>query len=451
MSAQDAANRLGTDGVGKLLIQYSLPAIVGTAAASLYNIIDRVFIGHGVGAMAISGLALTLPMMNLAAAFGALVGAGAAALVSIRLGEGRRRDAHHILGNTVFLNLVLSTTYSVVCWIFLDQVLFLMGASHETLPYARQFMRVILLGNVCTHVYMGLNNVMRASGYPRKAMLTTLLTVAVNLALAPLFIFVFGWGIRGAAFATVCAQAVGTVRLVWHFLRKESSVRFVSGCFKPDWTIIRGIFSIGMSNFVMLFCSTFVVVTYNLRLGQYGGDYAIGAFGVVNSLAMLVVMTAAGVNMGMQPVAGYNYGARQFDRVVRVFRLAIVASTTITTTGFLLGEAFPRLVASAFTRDRQLIDQSVTGMRLLFAMFPLVGFQMVTANFFQAIGRAKISVLLSLSRQVLILIPCLIVLPLYFGLHGVWLSEAVSDFTSTLVALVVLKAQFRKSLVARVV
>ncbi|HNY42880.1 MAG TPA: MATE family efflux transporter, partial [Bryobacteraceae bacterium] len=337
----DHATTLGTGKVGRLLLEYSFPAIIGNSAASLYNVIDRIFIGHGVGPMAISGLALTFPMMNLAAAFGALVGAGAAALVSIRLGQRNRQEANVILGNTVFLNLVLSTAFSVVCLVFLDNALFAMGASSQTLPYARQFMQIILAGNVFTHLYLGLNNVMRASGYPRKAMFTTLLTVGVNVVLAPLFIFVFGWGIRGAAFATVCAQVVGTVRSVLHFAQKDSIVHFYPGCLKPNLRIIKDIFSIGMSNFVMLSCASFVSVAYNLRLARFGGDYAIGAFGIVNSIASLVIMIAAGLNLGMQPIAGYNFGARKFDRVERVFRLAVICSTLVTTLGFILAEVFP--------------------------------------------------------------------------------------------------------------
>jgi putative MATE family efflux protein len=450
-AAEDVSGPLGKAGVGKLLAEYSFPAIIANSVASLYNIIDRVFIGHGVGPMAISGLALTFPMMNLAAAFGALVGVGASALISIRLGERKKQEAHAILGNTIFLNLVLSSMFSVVCLMFLDKVLSAMGASRETLPYARRFMQIILLGNICTHIYLGLNNVMRASGYPRKAMLITLLTVGVNVALAPLFIFVLGWGIRGAALATVCAQSVGAVCSILHFTREDSCVRFRPGCFKPDLKIIRDIFAVGMSTFAILFCASFVAVTYNLRLAGYGGDYAIGAFGIVNSLANLCVMVASGVNMGMQPIAGYNFGARKFDRVARVFRLAAIAASGITTLGFLLGELFPRVVARAFTLDGELIRQSVIGMRVTFAMYPIVGFQIVTSSFFQAIGKAKISILLSLSRQVLILIPCLFMLPRYFGLAGVWLAGPVSDVTASVVALLILKTQFRRHLAARTV
>jgi putative MATE family efflux protein len=445
----DTASLLGTGRIGSLLFEYSLPAIVGTSVASLYNVIDRIFIGHGVGPMAISGLALTFPMMNLAAAFGALVGAGASALVSIRLGEGNRREADRILGNTVFLNLVLSTLYSVVCLLALDRILFAMGASHATLPYARQFMQVILVGNVFTHLYLGLNNVMRASGYPRKAMRTTLLAVGINIALAPLFIFVFHWGIRGAAFATVVAQVLATLRCLLHFLNKDAGVRFVKGCMRPDPRIVRDIFSVGMSNFTLLFCSSFVAVAYNMRLAVYGGDYAIGAFGIINSLGNLAVMITAGLNQGMQPIAGYNFGARQFDRVRRVFRLALIAATCITTAYFVMAQAIPHWIAAAFTNDAQLIAQSVTGMRIAFAVFPVVGLQIVTSAFFQAIGKAKISIVLSLTRQVLFLIPGLIVLPWFFSLNGIWVAEPVADLAASVVAIVILRTQFSKYVGAR--
>lgn len=446
---EDRTNSLDKGSIGKLLVRYSLPAIVGTSVASLYNIIDRVFIGHGVGPMAISGLALTFPMMNLAAALGAMVGAGASALVAIRLGQRRQQEAHLILGNAVFLNLVLGSAFSVLCLIFLDKVLFVMGASGQTLPYAREFMQIILLGNVCTHIYLGLNNVMRASGYPHKAMVITLMTVGINVVLAPLFIFVFGWGIRGAACATVCAQTFGAVASVLHFTRKDRHVHFCHGCFKPNLKVIRDIISIGMASFAILFCASFVTVTYNLRLGQYGGDFAIGAFGIINSLTSLAVMVTTGLNMGMQPIAGYNFGARRIDRVSQVFRLTAICATGITTLAFLFGEALPQTVARAFTSDEELIRQAVIGMRITFAVFPIVGFQIVTSNFFQAIGRAKISMILSLSRQALILIPCLLILPWFFGLTGVWWSGPVSDFTASVVALIILKTQFHRSLASR--
>jgi putative MATE family efflux protein len=306
-------------------------------------------------------------------------------------------------------------------------------------------MQIILAGNLFTHLYLGMNNVMRASGYPRKAMYTTLVTVAVNVALAPLFIFGLRWGIRGAALATVCAQVSGTVWGFRHFTRTGSAVRFHAiACVTPRLEHIRGIFAIGMSTFVMLLGASVITAMVNLRLGRYGGDYAIGAFGIINAMAMLFIMIAVGVNMGMQPISGYNFGARRYDRVTRVFRAAVLASTCITTCGFLLGEIFTRQVAGAFTQDPELIRRTVTGMRFAFIMYPIVGFQMVTSTFFQSIGRAKISLVLSLSRQVLFLIPFLIVLPLFWGLNGVWVAEPMADFTASITTFFVLRFQLRR-------
>jgi putative MATE family efflux protein len=443
---EKACNILATGNIGRLLVQYSIPAITATAVQSIYNIIDRVFIGHGVGPMAISGLAVTMPMMNLGAAFGALVGAGAAALLSIRLGEGYQREPNLILGNTLFLELVLSTSFTVVCFLFLDNILLGMGASKETLPYAKQFIQIILLGNVFTHVYLGLNSIMRASGYPFKAMITALLTVAINLILAPLFIFVFHWGIRGAALATVCAQFVGTVWAIQHFSRKGHTVRFCRGCFKPDLKIIRSILTIGLPSFVMLFCASAVAVLMNLRLTHYGGDYAIGAFGIINALINLFIMIGMGMNMGMQPIVGYNFGARQFDRAIRAYWLTVAAATCVTTFGFLLGEIFPEAVAGAFTRDPELIRQSIIGMRFILIAFPIVGFQMVTSSFFQAIGKPRISIILALSRQVLLLIPFLIFLPFFWSLTGVWIATPAADITASIVTFFLLKSQLRNGL-----
>jgi putative MATE family efflux protein len=326
--------------------------------------------------------------------------------------------------------------------VFLDRILFAMGASSETLPYARQFMQIILLGNVFTHLYLGLNHIIRASGHPKKSMANMLLTVGLNLALCPLFIFGLGWGIRGAAFATVCAQFTGTILAALHFFRKDQAIRLQRRCFRPDSRIIRDIFAIGMSNFALLFCASFVTAIYNLGLGRHGGDYAIGAYGVVNALGNLCVMVTAGVTMGMQPIAGFNFGARRFDRVIRVFHLAVNAGICTTTFGFLLAEVFPRAVAHAFTADSRLISQAVTGLRITFLVFPIVGFQIVTSNFFQSIGKAKISMLLSLSRQSLFLIPLLLVLPIHMGLRGVWIAGPASDFIAFIVAFLVLRRQF---------
>lgn len=445
-STQTNTYLLRTGNIRRLLAQYSIPAVIATTTASLYNIIDRVFIGHGVGPMAIAGLALTLPLMNMAAAFGSLVGVGGGALISIRLGERQPAEADQIFGNTLFLNLTLGITYSIICGVLLDPILRFVGASPETLPYARQFMQIILIGNVFTHLYLGLNSVLRSSGYPRSAMANTLQTVAVNCVLAPLFIFVFHWGIRGAALATVLAQTSGTFSALPHFMRGDSTVRFRRGCFRPQLRIIRGICSIGMSNFTMLLCASMTAVLFNVRMSRYGGDYAIGAFGIVNTLSMFFVMVSAGVNQGMQPIAGYNYGARQFQRVKAVFRDAIIGTTCAMTCGFLLAEIFPGAVAKAFTRDAQLVAQTVKGMRLFLLMFPINGFQMATAVFFQSIDKAEISLLLALSRQVLFLVPFLIVLPWAWRLTGVWMAGPCADLAASLTTLIVLRAQFRRSL-----
>jgi len=444
MEKQNNADELGVGKIGRLLLQYSIPAIIATAAASLYNIIDRIFIGQGVGPLAISGLALTFPLMNLAAAFGALVGIGASTMVSIRLGQKRHTDAAMTLANALMLNIVISIVYSIIMLIFLDNVLSVIGASPNTIQYAREFMQIILIGNVFTHIYMGMNNIMRSSGYPRKAMITTLITVAVNLVLAPLFIFVFKWGIRGAATATVCAQFIGTVMVLTHFMRKEHLVHFVPGYFKFKKKIVIDIFSIGMSNFMMLICATLIIVLLNRSLGVYGGDYAIGAYGIVNSILSIFVMVVIGLNQGMQPIAGYNFGAKQFPRVMKVYKYTIIAGTCITVLGFILGETIPHLLSRAFTTNDELVDMAVIGIRITVMMFPVVGFQVVTSSFFQSIAKAKISILLSLSRQVLFLIPALIILPKIFGLNGVWYSIPAADLSASVVTLIVLNWQLKK-------
>ncbi|HNY14477.1 MAG TPA: MATE family efflux transporter [Bacteroidales bacterium] len=438
------ANDLGVEKVGKLLLNYSLPAIIATAAASVYNIIDRIFIGQGVGPLAISGLALTFPLMNITAAFGSMVGVGASAMVSIRLGQHDRKGATLILGNAVMLNLIFGITIGLLVFIFLEPILYALGASRDTLPFAKEFMQVILIGNVFTHLYLGLNNIIRASGYPGKAMIITLTTVVVNLVLAPLFIFVFDWGIRGAALATVIAQAVGTVTAVIHFTRLDSFVRFLPGYMKLKKVIIGDIISIGMSNFLMLLFGSLVISIFNLSLRKYGGDYAIGAFGIIASIANLAAMVVIGFNQGMQPIVGYNYGAQKISRSLRAFKLTVFAATCVTTFMFLLAEIFPRTIASAFTNNDELINLAVMGMRLNLMLFPIVGFQIVTASFFQSIGKARFSIFLSLSRQVLFLIPALLILPHFWTLKGVWLAGPVADFASSLLTLIVLRWQLGK-------
>lgn len=444
MKRKGSADDLGVEKPGKLLLRYSLPAIIATAAASLYNIIDRIFIGQGVGPLAISGLALTFPLMNITAAFGAMVGVGASAMVSIRLGQHDRRGATLILGNAVMLNIILGITVGLAALLFLEPILYALGASKDTLPFAKEFMQVILVGNVFTHLYLGMNNIIRASGYPGKAMMITLLTVAVNLVLAPVFIFVLKWGIRGAALATVLAQLTGTIITAYHFTRISSFVRFLPGYMKLKREIIRDIISIGMSNFLMLIVGSLIISLFNLSLARYGGDFAIGAFGILYSVSNLAVMVVIGLNQGMQPVVGYNFGAGKIKRVTRALKLTVISATGVTSFMFLLAEIFPRLIASAFTSSEQLVNLAVEGMRLNLLMFPVVGFQMVTSSFFQSIGKAKFSIFLSLTRQVIFLIPALYILPHYLQLDGVWLAGPAADFSSALLTFVILRWQTGK-------
>ena len=446
-----AAAELGTERIRKLLVQYAVPAVIAMTAASLYNMVDSIFIGHGVGPLAISGLALTFPLMNLAAAFGSLVGVGAATLVSMRLGQRDYETAQRILGNVVVLNLIIGISFGLLTLVFLDPILYFFGASDATIGYAREYMSVILWGNVVTHMYLGLNAVLRAAGHPRKAMYATILTVTINAILDPLFIFGFGWGIRGAAIATVLAQILA---LVWQFRifsDRNELLHFRRGIYRLKGKIVRNVLAIGMSPFLMNLAACFIVILINKGLKEYGGDLNIGAYGIVNRLGFFFVMIVMGINQGMQPIAGYNYGARQFDRVDRVLKLTIIGATCVTTLGFLIGELAPRLAVSVFTDDPELVRLSAEGMRIVFFCFPIIGFQMVTTNFFQSIGMAGKAIFLSLSRQLLFLMPGLIFLPRIFdeltpwdGSWGVWCSMPLSDFLASLVAGVMLFCQFRK-------
>ena len=442
---------LGTERIRKLLMQYAVPAVVAMTASSLYNMVDSIFIGHGVGPLAISGLALTFPLMNLAAAFGSLVGVGAATLISMRLGQRDYATAQRVLGNVVMLNLLLGVGFGLVALLFLDPILYFFGASDATIGYAREYMTVILLGNVITHMYLGLNSVLRASGHPRKAMYATINTVVINTVLDPIFIYGFGWGIRGAAIATVLAQIIS---LMWQFrLLSDRSelIHFRRGIYRLRRRIVRDVLAIGMSPFLMNLTACFIVILINKGLKTYGGDLMIGAYGIVNRLAFVFVMIVMGVNQGMQPIAGYNFGARQYDRVLRVLKLTIICAVGITTAGFLVGEFAPRLAVSLFTTDEELIRLSVEGMRIVFIFFPIIGFQMVATNFFQSIGMAGKAIFMSLSRQLLFLMPGLLFLPRFFevstpwdGSWGVWCAMPLSDFLATVVAFFMLTHQLRK-------
>lgn len=443
MSQKGTATELGTLPIGKLLTQYAVPAITAMTASSLYNMVDSIFIGHGVGPMAISGLAITFPLMNFAAAFGSLVGVGASTLVSVKLGQKDYTTAQQILGNVVSLNLIIGILFTILTLTFLDPILYFFGASEATLPYARDFMEIILLGNVVTHMYLGLNAVLRSAGHPKKAMIATILTVVINTILAPTFIYGLGMGIQGAAVATVLAQIISLCWLLKLFANKEELLHLKKGTFRLRKTLVKNIIGIGLAPFFMNLAACFIVILINKGLKLYDGDLAIGAFGIVNRIVFLFVMIVMGLNQGMQPIAGYNFGAQQYHRVNHVMKLTVIAATLVTSTGFLVGELIPELAVSAFTTDRTLVDMAARGLRIVVMFFPIIGFQMVTSNFFQSIGMARKAIILSLSRQVLILIPCLLILPLFWGSKGIWFSMPVSDITASLIAGVMLYNQFK--------
>lgn len=435
---------LGTEKIGKLLMQYAIPAIIAMTASSLYNMVDSIFIGHGVGTLAISGLAVTFPLMNLAAAFGSLVGVGAATLVSVKLGQKDYDTAQRVLGNVVILNVIIGILFTVACLIFLDPILYFFGASEATIPYARDYMQVILIGNTITHLYLGLNSVLRSAGHPKKAMFATIATVVINTGLDPLFIYTFGWGIQGAAIATIIAQIISLTWLIFLFSNKKELLHFHKGIFRLRKKIVFDSLAIGMSPFLMNLASCFIVILINLGLKEHGGDIAIGAFGIVNRLAFLVVMIVMGINQGMQPIAGYNFGAQLYPRVTKVLKLTIYGATAVTTTGFFIAVLMPDIAVSLFTSDEELIRLSAEGLRIVTLFFPIVGFQMVTSNFFQSIGMASKAIFLSLTRQMLFLVPCLLILPRIFGTWGVWASMPVSDLAASIVAAIMLIVQFKK-------
>lgn len=443
-SKKQATLELGTKPVGRLLWQYAAPAIVAMTASSLYNIIDRAFIGQIVGADAIAGLGITFPFMNLSAAFGAAVGVGASTCISVKLGQKDYKTAEELLGNTVTLNLIVGFLFMVICMLFLDSILRFFGASEVTLPYAREFMEVILLGNMITHMYFGMNAVLRAAGKPRHAMYATLFTVACNIVLVITFVWLFRWGIRGAAMATITSQTLALCWQLWIFSDKEEIIYLKSGIYKLKAVLVRNIIAIGISPFLMNVAACIIVIFMNNQLVRYGGDMDVASYSISNSIAMMFVMFVMGVNQGMQPIAGYNYGAENYDRLMKVLNISMMAATAIMLTGWLIAMFLPYYCARIFTTDQTLIELSIFAIRVNMLVFPVIGFQMVITNFFQCIGKVKISIFLSLSRQLLLLLPLLVVLPLIWGIDGVWAALPASDATAALMAAIVMMSYMNK-------
>ncbi len=441
---------LGTKSIRRLLLQYALPAIIAMTASSLYNMVDSIFIGQGVGALAISGLALTFPLANLAAAFGSLVGMGASTLISLRFGQRDYKTAQQILGNAVMLNVIIGGLFGLICYIFLDDILYFFGASEFTIGYARDYMQIILAGNMISHMFLGLNAILRSSGHPKRSMAATINTVIINAILDPIFIYGFDWGIRGAAIATILSQAISLLWQIYIFSNSRELLHFSRGIYRLKANIIKNIISIGMSPFLMNCAACLIVIFVNKGLKQYGGDLNVGAYGIVNRVVFVFVMIVMGINQGMQPIAGYNYGAKEYGRVKRVLHLAIMGATVVTTIGFIIGQFFPYYAVGAFTSDQELIELSVVGMRIVLILFPIVGMQMVVSNFFQSIGMASRAIILSLSRQLLFLLPGIILLPIIFtrftsldGSWGVWFSMPISDLMASIIAFVMFRRQMR--------
>lgn len=440
-------NVLAEKPVGSLLMQYAIPAIVAMAASSVYNIIDGIFIGQGVGAEAIMGLALTGPLMSLTAAFGAMVGVGAATLMSVKLGQKDYGTAQKILGNVVIMNLTLGIVLGLLLLVFINPILCFFGASDVTLPYARNFMSIILVGNVVTHMYLGLNALLRSTNRPQKAMCATIGTVVLNCILAPIFIFVLGWGIRGAATATIMAQMI---MLMWQlrlFSNKDELIHLSRSIIKLDVKIVKESLLVGLPQFLINLCACLVAAMMTRSLTTYGGDMAVGAFGICNRFILFIVMVVIGLNQGMQPIAGYNFGARRYDRVLGVLNKALIFGSVITLTGFVIGVFFPTPFVSVFAKDSpQLIKLSAHALSCMVMMFPIVGIQIVSTAFFQSIGYAPKSIFLSLTRQLIFLVPAIFILPHLYAdpLEGLWHAAPVADGLASVLAITLLVLQVKK-------
>ena len=436
MQQDNRTKELGTKPIGELLVKYAVPAVVAMTASSLYNMVDRIFIGHipEVGTLSLGGLAVTFPIMNLSAAFGAMVGVGSSTLISIKLGQKDYGTAERVLGNLVSLNIIIGILVGVLGLILIDPLLLFFGASENTLQYAHDYMFIILLGNVVTHLYFGLNSALRSTGHPHVAMSATIATVIINAILDPFFIFSLQLGIKGAAYATVLSQVAALIYVVAVLSNKKDLIHLHSGIYGLRKRIVKNILAIGMSPFAMQLCACLVVILINKGLTKHGGDVAIAAYGIVNSITFLSIMVVLGICQGMQPIAGFNFGAQLPKRVNEVLKKAIILATIIMTLNFVLCVFFPQYLVVIFTDDSILLPLAVRGMRIVCILSPIVGFQIVTGNFFQSIGMAKRSIFMSVSRQLVFLVPFLLIFPEIWGTDGVWMSITAADGVASLTA-----------------
>lgn len=430
---------LETESLGKLLIKFSVPAIVGMIANASYNIVDRIFVGRGVGTNAISGIMITFPIVILILAFAMLIGIGSTALVSIRLGEKNKGDAEKILGNAITLSLIIGLSITLIGYLFMHPILSFLGGSGETLSYSVEYMQVVLIGVVFQLLAFSLNNIIRGEGNPRIAMFTMIIGAVINIILDAFFIFVLKLGVSGAALATVIGQIVSSAWVLYYFLGKKSLLRFSLKNTILDMRIIKGVFGIGVSPFAMQIAGSIIIILFNNQLLIYGGDVAIAVMGIIQSVLMVILMPIFGLNQGIQPIIGYNYGAGKFDRVKKVLKLGIVSSTAICVVGFIIFELFAEHTVAMFSKtDPALLKMGTHALRVYMIMMPVIGYQIITAAYFQAVGKPIKAMILTISRQVLIIIPLLFILPPIFKLEGLWLAGPVSDGLSALIATVLI-------------
>ncbi|HWQ41222.1 MAG TPA: MATE family efflux transporter [Desulfosporosinus sp.] len=438
------SQELGEEKIGKLLLKFSIPAIIGMLVNGLYNIVDRIFVGRGVGSLALSGIAISFPITLAIMAFGMLIGIGATSVISIRLGQQRREEAEQIVGNAFVLLVGITLIISLLGYLFMDPLLVSFGASADVLPYAKDYIRIILIGAVFQSIGFGMNNFIRAEGNPKAAMYTMIIGAALNTILNPIFIFALHLGVAGSALATVISQLVTSVWVLYYFLGDKAMLKLRLKNLKLKWIFVRDILAIGISPFAMQLVGSLVTVFLNKSLANYGGDIPIAAMGVITSVAMLIFMIMFGIGQGAQPILGYNYGARNYDRVKQTLKLAVFAATGVMTLGFLMVELFPVALMSLFSKDPELIRVGANGMRLYLLMLPIIGFQVTVVGYFQATGKPRKSLFLSLSRQLVFLVPMLWILPRFFGLTGVWLAAPVSDLASAALTAIWLYNDFKQ-------
>lgn len=436
----NSQNRLGEMKVGKLLLEFSIPAIIGMLVNTLYNIIDRIFIGHieGIGSLAMAGVGVTMPLMFIILAFGMLIGIGTATKISIKLGQHDKEGAEKHLGNAFTLIIITSIFLTIFGLLFANPLLKMFGASKNIIGYGEQFIQVIFIGCIFNLISFSLNHSIRSDGSPKIAMASMLISAIINIILDPIFIFGLGLGVRGGALGTVVAQIISSIWIIYYFTKGSSTLKIRKENLKLDKEVVLSICAIGIGPFSMQIAQSAVQIASNNSLQLYGGDLAVSAMTIVNSIAMVFLMPIFGLNQGLQPIIGYNFGAEKHDRVKQAVKYGVITATIIVTIGFIVVEGFSEKLVMIFNNDSSLIEITSHGMKIFLIMLPFIGGQIIITNYFQSIGLVKISMFLSLLRQVIILIPCLLIIPMFMGLDGVWIAGATSDVLSVIITLFVL-------------